>query len=239
MTPSQNRVLARLNSLDRGVLGPHLKLVELKPGQMIAESRQRVQKVYFPHGGIVSSVVETSDGLGIETAMIGRDGVFGGAQAMDHRLSMNRAIVQVPSWASVIETRHVSDLAGNSVDFRRLILTYEQFFMAQVQQTAACNALHTIEQRFCKWLMRMHDLVGERIPLTQDFMAQMIGVRRTSVTTVAAKLQAEGLISYRRGKLTIEDLARVEECACECGELVREYYAEFFGEVVTAGDVVL
>lgn len=238
MTSSPNRVLARLSSVDRGVLGPHLKLVELKQGQMLAESRQRVQRVYFPHGGIVSSVVETSDGLGIETGMIGRDGVFGGAQAMDHKLTMNRAIVQVPSWASVIETKHISDLAGNSVDFRRLILTYEQFFVAQVQQTAACNALHTIEQRTCKWLMRMHDLVGDRIPLTQEFLAQMIGVRRTSVTTVAAKLQAEGLISYRRGKVTIEDLARVEEYACECGELVREYYAELFGEAVTAAGAV-
>lgn len=238
MTYSQNRVLAKVSPPDLGVLGPHLKLVELKQGQVLAESRAEVRKVYFPHGGILSSIVETSDGLGVETGMIGRDGVFGAAHALDHRLAINRTIVQVPCWASVAETGRVRDVANRSSDFRTLVFTCEQFFAAQVQQTAACNALHTIEQRTCKWLMRMHDLVGERIPLTQEFLAQMIGVRRTSVTTVAAKLQSEGLISYRRGKVNIEDVARVEQYACECGKLVREFYAEFFGESMRSGIVV-
>ena len=109
------------------------------------------------------------------------------------------------------------------------MVKYETFFVAQIQQTTACNALHSVEQRMCKWLVRMYDLVGTELPLTQEFMAQMMGVRRTSVSGVAIQLQREGLIAYRRGLVQIVDIGLVQKRSCECAETVREQYVELFG----------
>jgi CRP-like cAMP-binding protein len=110
------------------------------------------------------------------------------------------------------------------------LIKYEMFFVAQVHQTTACNALHTVEQRMCKWLVRMYDLVGVDLPLTQEFLAQMMGVRRTSVSGVAAQLQKEGLITYyRRGLVRITNIDLIQRRACECFRTVREQYSELFG----------
>src|ERR1700704_5322052 len=220
---SNNRILSTVSAEDMADLQPHLRLVELEHGRLLAESRQRVHKVYFPHGGILSSVVELKTGWGIEVGMIGKDGVFGAAKAMDDPMSLNKIVVQVPGWASVIDAEVVKDLAGSSPEFRGLLVQYDQFLSAQVQQTAACNALHTVEQRMCTWLVRMHDLVGTELPLTQEFLAQMLGVRRTSVTAVAFQMQSEGLITYRRGHIRILNMELVQERGCECHESVREY----------------
>jgi CRP-like cAMP-binding protein len=105
--------------------------------------------------------------------------------------------------------------------FRELLIGYEQFFLAQVQQTAACNAQHDLRQRMCRWLLRMNELAGPQLPLTQEFMAQMLGVRRTSVSEIAAELQRAGLISYHRGHLRIEDIDKVRQDACECHDALR------------------
>jgi len=162
--------------------------------------------------------------------MIGKDGVFGAMQAIDERLSLNKVIVQVPAQASVVDAATVRNIANSSPDFRGLIVKYEQFLLGQVQQTAACNALHNIEARTCKWLVRMYDLVGTDLPLTHDFLAQMMGVQRTSVSTVAGQLQAEGLIEYRRGRVRICNIEAVQLRACECADAVREQYDEVFGK---------
>jgi CRP-like cAMP-binding protein len=172
------------------------------------------------------------DGWGIETGMIGKDGVFGATEAIDGRISLNKVIVQVPSSASVIDAEHLKLITQSSPELLALLLKYEVFFLGQVQQTTACNALHSIEQRMCKWLMRMYDLVGTELPLTQEFMAQMMGVRRTSVTTVAAQLQRRGLITYSRGKVRITSIDLVQARACECQQTVREQYVELFGHSV-------
>ena len=227
---SNNRILSTVSAEDMAELQPHLRLVELEHGRVLAESRQRVHKVYFPHGGILSSVVELKTGWGIEVGMIGKDGVFGAAQAMDDRMSLNKIVVQVPGWASVIDAEVVKDVAASSPEFRGLLVKYDQFLSAQVQQTAACNALHTVEQRMCTWLVRMHDLVGTELPLTQEFLAQMMGVRRTSVTAVAVQMQSEGLITYRRGHIRILNMELVQKRSCECHESLREYAVEMFAD---------
>ena len=227
---SNNRILSTVSAEDMAELQPHLRLVELEHGRVLAESRQRVHKVYFPHGGILSSVVELKTGWGIEVGMIGKDGVFGAAQAMDDRMSLNKIVVQVPGWASVIDAEVVKELAGSSPEFRGLLVKYDQFLSAQVQQTAACNALHTVEQRMCTWLVRMHDLVGTDLPLTQEFLAQMMGVRRTSVTAVAVQMQSEGLITYRRGHIRIVNMELIQKRGCECHESVRENAAEMLAD---------
>jgi CRP-like cAMP-binding protein len=225
-----NRILSTVSAEDMADLQPHLRLVELEHGRVLAESRQRGHKVYFPHGGILSSVVELKTGWGIEVGMIGKDGVFGAAQAMDDRMSLNKIVVQVPGWASVIDAPVVKELAGSSPEFRGLLVQYDQFLSAQVQQTAACNALHTVEQRMCTWLVRMHDLVGTELPLTQEFLAQMMGVRRTSVTAVAVQMQSEGLITYRRGHIRIVNMELIQKRGCECHESIREYAADIFAD---------
>jgi CRP-like cAMP-binding protein len=229
MSHAQNRILARASPVDLEDLRPHLRLIELQHGRVVAESRARVNQVYFPHAGILSCVVETQDGSAIESGMIGNDGVFGATQALDGRLSLHKVVVQVPGLATVVDADHLKTVTQSSPDLLALLIKYDQFFLGQVQQTTASNALHSVEQRMCKWLVRMHDLVGNELPLTQEFIGQMMGVRRTSVTAVASQLQKEGLIFYRRGKINILNMDLVEQRACECQQTIRELYSEMFG----------
>ena len=177
-----------LNSLEPAFLAelqPHLSLIELHHSQVLAETHQRIERVYFPHSGIISCVVELIGGGAIETGMIGNDGEFGASQALDDKVSLNHVVIQVAGTASVISSDRVRVIADGLPAFRGLLVKYDQFFLSQVQQTAACNAVHSVQARACKWLLRMHDLVGNDLPLTQEFLAQMMGVRRTSVTEVA------------------------------------------------------
>src|ERR1700712_481461 len=148
--------------------------------------------------------------------MIGNDGVFGAIQALDDKVSLNHVVIQVPGAASVISSDRLREVIDTLPLLRGLLVKYEQFFLAQVQQTAACNALHNVQARSCKWLLRMHDLVGDDIPLTQEFLAQMMGVRRTSVTEVAGELQRAGMISYSRGRIRIKEVNLIRQWACEC-----------------------
>jgi CRP-like cAMP-binding protein len=228
MPHTNNRILATASPVDLLDLRPRLRIVELQQGQVVAESRQQVSKVYFPHSGILSCVVELRDGGAIETGMIGNDGEFGAAQALNNKVSLHTVTVQVPGPASVVDADHVKAVAQSSPEFLSLLMKYEQFFLGQVQQTTACNAVHSVERRMCKWLVRMHDLAGSELPLTQEFLAQMMGVRRTSVTEVATQLQNKGLISYRRGKVKIPSIDLVQYHACECHQAVRDLYAEEF-----------
>lgn len=234
MHHSKNFILDRVSAVDLEDLRPHLRVIDLPHGRVIAHSRQRVPDVYFPHAGILSCVVELESGQAIETGMIGNDGVFGASLALDSKTSLHKVIVQVPGSATVIDAEHVKAVAQSSPDFLALLLGYEQFVLGQVQQTTACNAVHNVEQRMCKWLVRMHDLAGDELPLTQEFLAQMMGVRRTSVTENAIGLQKEGLISYSRGKINILSMDRVQERSCECAETVRDLYVEIFGTLPKA-----
>jgi CRP-like cAMP-binding protein len=229
MSHPNNRILSRTSPVDLEDLRPQLRIVDLKQGMVIAESRSRVSQVYFPHSGILSCVVELENGWAIESGMIGKDGVFGAAQAIDGKLSLHKVVVQVPGVASVVNADQLKAVAQSSPEFLSLLVKYDQFLLGQVQQTTACNAIHTVEQRMCKWLVRMYDLVGTELPLTQEFMAQMMGVQRTSVNGVAKQLQSEGLISYRRGKVIILNIDLVQRRACECHQTVRELDAAEFG----------
>jgi CRP-like cAMP-binding protein len=229
MPHSKNQILARARSVDLEDLGRKLRVVNLQLGQVLADTREPVAQVYFPHEGILSSVVELENGWTIETGMIGKDGVFGAVQALDGKFSLNKVVVQVPGRASVVDAEHLKAVCQSSPNFLALLMNYENFFLSQVQQMTACNATHTVEQRMCKWLVRMYDLVGTDLPLTQDFLAQMMGVQRTSVNGVARQLQSEGLISYRRGHVTIVNIDLVERRACECHTTVREQYIDLLG----------
>jgi CRP-like cAMP-binding protein len=228
MPHRKNFLLDRLDPAIWDRLLPHLTVADLKHGEILAETHQRVEKVYFPHTGIISCVVELLGGGAIETGMIGNDGAFGGSQALDDKVSLNQVVVQVAGVASVITSDDIRKAADELPLLRGLLVKYEQFFLAQVQQTAACNAVHNVQARMCKWLLRMHDLVGSELPLTQEFLAQMMGVRRTSVTVVAKDLQQAGMITYTRGRVHILDIDLIRHSACECNEDVRSHYRRIF-----------
>jgi CRP-like cAMP-binding protein len=224
MTTHPNMLLARLSRPDYNRVAPHLTRIGLQQGDVLVESHSLIDKVYFPHTGILSLVVELAGGGAVETAIVGRDGAFGANQALNDKVSLNSISVQVPGEASTMPANTLRDLALELPEFRKHLLGFELFMFAQAQQTAACNALHQIRERTCKWLAQMQDLTGDDLPLTQEFLAQMIGVRRTSVSTVAQELQSSGLIEYNRGRIHIKDRQRLHLACCECYRNVVENY---------------
>jgi CRP-like cAMP-binding protein len=224
----ENQLLARLDEATMAALRPHLAIVRLEQGEVINETHDTVRKVYFPHSGIISCVVELVGGGSIETGMIGKDGQFGAAASLDHKISLNLVNVQIACEASVIDADRFRELALEHPLLREQVMAYEQFFLAQVQQTCACNAIHKVEARTCKWLLRMHRLAGDELALTQEFLAQMMGVRRTSVTEVAGDLQRAGMITYSRGRIRIVDLPKIRAIACECDDAVNAHYDKVF-----------
>jgi CRP-like cAMP-binding protein len=224
----KNFLLNRLEPAVLAAIEPHLAVLQLQHGHVLAETHQRIETVYFPHSGIISCVVELLGGGAIETGMIGNDGEFGATQALDHKVSLNHVVMQVGGVASVISSDRIRVVANEIPVFRGLLVKYEQFFLSQVQQTAACNAVHDVQARTCKWLLRMHDLVGVDLELTQEFLAQMMGVRRTTVTEVAGDLQKAGMITYSRGRVHIVDLEQVRAWACECDGDIRSHYRRIF-----------
>lgn len=228
MPHRKNFLLNRLSSDVLDSISSALVVVPLAQGDVLAETHARIEKVYFPHTGIISCVVETIGGGAIETGMIGNDGVFGSSQALDDKVSLNHVVMQVPGDVSIISSDVLRAAADAIPTFRGMLVKYDQFFLAQVQQTAACNALHTVQARTCKWLLRMHDLAGNDLPLTQEFLAQMMGVRRTSVTEVAGELQRAGMITYSRGRIHLLDLDMINQRACECEGDVRSHYRRIF-----------
>jgi CRP-like cAMP-binding protein len=220
-----------LNLLEPAVLdhiAPHLSVVDLEREQVLAETHQPIDKVYFPHSGIISCVVELVGGGAIATGMIGKDGTFGAIQALDGKLSLNHVVTQVGGTASLISSTQIREQANVFPAFRAALIKYDHFFLAQVQQNVACNAVHSVQARTCKWLLRMHELAGADLPITQEFLAQMMGVRRTSVSPVARELQKAGMISYNRGRLRIINLEQIRQRACECDDDVRSHYRKIF-----------
>jgi CRP-like cAMP-binding protein len=211
MLHRKNFLLSELEPEALARISPLLSMVELHQSEVLAETHHRIEKVYFPHSGIISCIVQLKRGDAIQTGMMGNDGAFGAGQALDDRVSLNRVMVQVAGVASVISSHDILKVAVEFPPFRKALINYEEYFLSQVQQTAACNAVHTVQSRTCKWLLRMHELVGDDLPLTQESLAQMMGVRRTSVTQVAGELQRAGMITYGRGRVRIVDLEQVRQ----------------------------
>ena len=226
MAQSQNRILNSLPQNIFAAFAPHLKRVELRFGDTVAETNEPIDKVYFPDRGVISLVVALELGDTIETAMVGRDGVVNGTAALDGSVSLHRGIVQVDGEASVIMPDALRSLANEFEPLRSMLIRHEQVLFAQVQQSAACNASHSVEARMCRWLLRIHDLTGSNdMQLTQEFLAQMLGVRRTSVSVVAGMLQRAGFIRYRRGHIRLLDIEKLKSGACECYDTINNHYA--------------
>ena len=231
MSKSPNRLLASLPANAFSAISPHLKIVELKFGDVVAEAGSPIRQVYFPYSGVISLVVELDVGTMIETAMVGRDGVLNAAPALDGKVSLNKGIVQSAGSAGTIEVNRFRRLANEFEPFRSLLIRHEQVLFAQSQQSAACNASHSVEARMCRWLLYMRDLAGsDDLMLTQEFLAQMLSVRRPSVSIVASPLQKAGLIKYSRGRMRLLDVKGLEKRACECYGTVKAHYQRLLSD---------
>lgn len=228
MSYSPNRLLASLPRAVFSAIKPNLKLVELGHGDVLAEAGGQIRHVYFPHSGIISLVVELSDGLMIETATVGHDGVIGAASALDGGISFTKGIVRLAGVASVMSVEQLRPLTDENKRFRSLLIRHEQVLLAQAQQSAACNASHSAEARTCRWLLRVRDLGGEQLKLTQEFLGQMMGVRRSTVALVASTLQRAGFIKCRRGNIEILDVEGLRRAACECYATVAAHYQKLW-----------
>jgi CRP-like cAMP-binding protein len=216
---SPNRLLASLIPADFDLLRPHLRPTDLKNETVLYEAGDPVDRVFFPHSGIISLVVELADGQAIEAAMIGRDSMLGATSALDGQVSLSKAIVQLPGSGETLDVLHFREVADQSPALRTTLLRHEQVLFAQAQQSAACNASHTVEARLARWLLRSRDLSGsDTLALTQEFLVEMLGVRRSSVSPVAATLQRAGLIRYSRGHIEILDLEGLQSLSCGATE---------------------
>jgi CRP-like cAMP-binding protein len=222
---SENKLLSILTPEVFQALEPHLKVREYAQGTVLAVSGDPVLEVYFPYSGIVSLVVELKEGDMVEAAMVGRDGVVNAASALDGRVSLNKAIVQMSALVAAVPVPIIVTVADQHRDLRSLFIRHEQVLLAQSQQSGACNASHMVEARLCRWLLRTRDLVqSDDLPITQEFLGQMLGVQRTSISIVAGALQKAGFIRYRRGHIKVLDVDGLQEAACECYETVKAHY---------------
>jgi CRP-like cAMP-binding protein len=215
--PLDNKLLASLppDHFDR--LLPHLSTVSLQQGVVLYEAGDEVDQVYFPHYGMLSLLAVLRDGKAIETATVGSEGVVGAMAGLGLHKSLVRVVVQLPVAVSRIASTHFRTVAAGSDVLRNLCIRYNEVLLSQARVTAACNALHPIEARFCRWLLQSADrAAGDTVSLTQELLAEMLGVRRTSVTEVASKTQNAGVITYSRGVIRILDRPALQRMSCEC-----------------------
>jgi CRP-like cAMP-binding protein len=226
----KNLLLSRFSAADLKLLEPHLRATTFKQHHVLFEADEQIRHVYFPTGAVVSLVVSLSTGETVEAAMVGMDGVVGASAALDGKISLSRGIIQLAGDATVCDIDGLKSAALKSPDLLSLLIRHEQTVYAQAQQSAACFATHHVQARLCRWLLRARDLSGsDNLQFTQEYLGQMLGVRRTSVTVVAHTLQAAGLIKYARGKIQILDTDALEDSACECYATVNRHYGRLFG----------
>jgi CRP-like cAMP-binding protein len=226
---SENRILSSVSPEIFAALKPHLSVRELISGEILGEVGASVREAFFPLSGIISLVVELSVGQMVETAMVGRDGVVNASAALDGKISLYKAVVQLTGVSSVISVARLAEVADSFRDLRSILIRHEQVLFAQAQQSSACNASHAIETRLCRWLLRSRDLAAsDDLSVTQEFLSQMLGVQRSSLSVVAHTLQQAGLIRYKRGHVHIVNVDGLKESACECYEAVNGQYDRIF-----------
>jgi CRP-like cAMP-binding protein len=221
--PLSNKLLAGLTRKDFEFLAPHLVTVQIARGVVLCEPGGEVDQVYFPLSGMISMVVVMRDGKAIETATVGREGVVGAMAGLGQHILQVRAIAQLPMSACKITSSELRKAVAASPAIGELCVRYNEVLLTQARVIAACNALHQIEARFCRWLLQAGDRAEtDSIMLTQEFLSEMLGVRRTSVTKVVSKLQAAGAISNSRGAIKLIDLNKLKVMSCECYEALHE-----------------
>jgi CRP-like cAMP-binding protein len=223
--PFRNRILASLPKSELERLEPHLSLVSLPARKVLVADKLTCG--YFLDSGIASTVVTLCSGDTVEVGAAGCEGLVGMSILLGARTAMGQTFMQVGGSGFRMSAAHLRDAFDHCPELRQRILHFMQAFLVQIAQTAACNRLHTIEERLARWLLTCRDRAGsDQLTLTHDFLAQMLGAPRTTVTQAAGELQRAGLIACARGAITITDRGRLERAACECYGAVREAYRQ-------------
>jgi CRP-like cAMP-binding protein len=220
--PGQNQILHALPAAAQERLYPHLALVEMPLGKALYESGDLLRHIYFPTDSIVSLLYVLKDGASAEIAVVGNDGAIGVALFMGGETTTNRAIVQSAGFAYRLSGARLKEEFGRHTEMLHILLRYTQALITQMAQTAVCNRHHSVDQQLCRWLLLSLDrLSSNKLAMTQELIANMLGVRREGVTEAAGRLQKTGVITYSRGQIAVVDRPRLEELCCECYGVVK------------------
>jgi CRP-like cAMP-binding protein len=220
-----NQLLAAVAPEDFAFLKPHLELVELRRGQVLYEAGAIVHDVYFPHEAVISLVNILEDGGTAEVAVFGRGSAMGLLSGIVTREAFGRHVVQIAGTASRIAVEQLNAARNTRPKLQQLMMGYTEVLLAHTFQLLTCNAVHPVEARCCRWLLMLrHQLQQDTLPLTHEFLAEMLGVQRSTVSVVIRTLQTAGLIRQSRGSITVTDGAGLEETACECYGRVMDLY---------------
>jgi CRP-like cAMP-binding protein len=223
ITPSKNHLLAALPHADMERLLPSLKLVPMALGEVLYESGIALRHVYFPVDSIISLLYVMSDGASAEIAVVGNEGLIGVSLFMGGETTPSRAVVQSAGYAYRLSGQVLKEEFVRAGAMQHLLLRYTQALITQMAQTAVCNRHHSLDQQLCRWLLLSLDrLNSNQLVMTQELIANMLGVRREGVTEAAGRLQAAGLISYSRGHITVLDRPKLELRSCECYGVVKK-----------------
>src|ERR1700733_8161240 len=221
--PQQNHLLAALSPTERERIYAHLQLVEMPLGKILYESGDVLRYVYFPTNSIVSLLYVLADGASAEISVVGNEGLIGIALFMGGETTSSRALVQSAGFAYRLSGQELKDEFHRNGEVQVLLLRYTQALITQMAQTAVCNRHHTVDQQLCRWLLLSLDrLPSNELVMTQELIANMLGVRREGVTEAAGKLEKLGVIRYARGRITVLDRPRLEQLCCECYAVVRK-----------------
>jgi CRP-like cAMP-binding protein len=220
-----NGLLSSLNADDFELIRPHLRTVDLTTDLVLVEVDDALKRAYLPHRGVISLVVKLARGEQVQVAMIGRDSIFGVFSALGDPTALNSAVVLIPGIASTLEIDRLRAAADQSPTLRATLMRHGLAMYAQIQQAVGCNASHPVESRLARCLLQTRDLSGsDKLVLTQEAMAQMIGARRNSVSLVATTLQQANFIRYSRGRVELNDPDGLGKTACECYATVKSQY---------------
>ncbi len=223
--PKQNKILAALNKLDYERIFPDLSLVEMPLGWKIAEAGDHVKYIHFPISGIVSLIYDLEDGSSSEIAIVGNEGMIGISIYMGGESMPSSTEVQCAGYAFRLSREMLKREFALGGQLQQIALLYTQALIAQTSQTAVCNQHHSLDQQLCRWLLmsldRLHD---NKMLITHELIARLLGFRRESVTEVAGKLQKDGMITYTRGRITVLDRPKLEKRVCECYAAVKNEY---------------
>jgi CRP-like cAMP-binding protein len=221
--PQQNHLLAALSAAERERLYPHLQLVPMPLGKVLYESGDLLRYVYFPTDSIVSLLYVMADGASAEISVVGNEGLIGIALFMGGETTPSRAVVQSAGSAYRLMGQYLKEEFRRNSGMQLLLLRYTQALITQMAQTAVCNRHHSVDQQLCRWLLLSLDrLSSNTLTMTQELIANMLGVRREGVTEAAGKLQELGVIRYARGRITVLDRPRLEQLCCECYAVVKK-----------------
>ena len=225
-----NRLLSTFNAEARGMIEPFGETITLESGEIVLKRGDHVQSSLFPIGSTMISLgVELSGGRSVEVASIGREGAVGGIVSCGHAPAFSRAEVLVGGAVFKVPMKALEDAKGRSKFIANLFCRFSDYLLSQVMQSAACNAFHSIPERAARWLLHAQDRAGDRIELTQEAFAGLLGVQRTTVNAVIQSLQQEGLISTGRGVLRVTDRAGLKRRSCECYQRLEDHFGAVIG----------